>query len=59
MNVSQVQSPIATPETSTVDTKRAVLQAALLKKSLDSQNEMANQISQEAEGKGRLIDLRV
>ena len=42
-----------------VDSKRIALQVALLKKSLQSQEDQAAEIRQLMEGKGRVVDLRV
>jgi hypothetical protein len=58
MNVSQVASaPVASQPS--VEVKRAALQALLLKKSLEGQQNQADAISREAEGKGSLLDIRV
>jgi hypothetical protein len=58
MNVSSVgPSPISVQPTA--DTKRAALQAMILKKSLENQQSQADAMSREAEGKGAQIDIRV
>jgi hypothetical protein len=52
-------TPAPTPTSAVADMKRAALQAALLKKSVQSQQTQSDQMQREAEGKGRIIDLRV
>ncbi len=39
--------------------KRVQLQAIMLRKSLDAQQQQAQELTQELEGKGQFIDLRV
>lgn len=58
MNPVGSQAPVgaATP---TLDVKRAQLQALLLKKSLEAQQEQATEAQNEQEGRGRLVDIRV
>lgn len=56
MNVNPAASqPVSAP----VDNKRAELHMLLLKKSLQSQQEQADQLLKQLEGKGQTIDLRV
>lgn len=50
--VANVAEPVATD-------KRAALQTMLLKKSLDLQQSEADQASNQLQGKGQIIDLRV
>ena len=60
MNVPSIGSAPAQPvSTSSLELKRAALQAALLKKSVESQQQHADQIQREADGKGQIVDLRV
>jgi hypothetical protein len=61
MNVSNVGNPVdaALNSISPVEDKRAALQVALLKKTLESQQQQAQELVRMMEGKGRVIDLRV
>jgi hypothetical protein len=47
------------PPASSVEAKRAALQTALLRKSLELQDSQATQMQRETEGKGQILDLRV
>jgi len=61
MNVSSTGTPNAAQgplQASAVD-KRAELQLLMLRKSLDSQQQQADELTRELEGKGQVIDLRV
>jgi len=54
MNIQPAASqPIAAPEG-----KRAELQMLLLKKALQSQQDQANEITRQIEGKGQTVDFR-
>jgi hypothetical protein len=60
MNIPNVGPvPAAPASTGSLESKRAALQAALLRKSVESQQQHADQIQREAEGKGQIVDLRV
>jgi hypothetical protein len=63
MDISQSTAVEATLKAMDVNGSREVLQnrlqVALLKKSLEVQQEQAAEISRMVEGKGRVIDLRV
>ncbi len=63
MNVSSIQpnavQPAQIASVPSVEAKRAALQTALLRKSLESQQQQTDQMVREAEGKGRLVDIRV
>jgi hypothetical protein len=57
MNISGATQ--AMPQvTDTGDTKRTQLQAALLRKTLDSQQEQAAELLRMLEGKGQILDIR-
>jgi hypothetical protein len=61
MNVSSTGTSDATQsllQTGAVD-KRAQLQLLMLRKTLDSQQQQADELTNELEGKGQVIDLRV
>ena len=45
--------------TAGVEAKRAALQTALLRKSLELQDNQIQQMQRETEGKGQILDLRV
>lgn len=45
--------------TAQVDNKRAMLQAALLRKTLEAQQEQSDELVRMAEGKGQVVDIRV
>lgn len=61
MNVSGATDPAlqALQSVDQTDSMRAKLQVALLKKTLQSQQDQAAEIRQLMEGKGRVVDLRV
>ncbi|HEY3783495.1 MAG TPA: hypothetical protein VGL56_20620 [Fimbriimonadaceae bacterium] len=62
MNIGSTQPQIQTGQTpapASVENKSQQLQMLLLKKSLDGQQQQADELTREMEGKGQLIDLRV
>jgi len=62
MNISSTGASDATQallQTGSVDNKRTQLQMLMLKKSLDGQQQQAEELTRELEGKGQVIDLRV
>jgi hypothetical protein len=59
MNISTNAADTALQGLSNVDGKRAQLQAVLLKKALDSQEQQAAELLKMMEGKGQVVDLRV
>lgn len=59
MELSQVSSAEAQAIQAPTEAKIARLQVALLRKSLDSQQEQAAELIRMMEGKGRVVDLRV
>jgi hypothetical protein len=59
MNISGVGAPTPPIQTTpTAETKRAHLQAMLLKKTLEMQKAETAAVMQQAEGKGQTIDIR-
>lgn len=62
MNISSTgasDSAQALTQTNSVEAKRMNLQALMLRKSLDGQQQQAEELTREMEGKGQIIDLRV
>lgn len=59
MDVSNVSSVETQAIQAPTEAKIARLQVALLRKSLDSQQEQAAELIRMMEGKGRVVDLRV
>lgn len=62
MNVSGTPNPVPAASQLNAPTaidKRAQLQALMLKKALESQQQQADAMSREAEGKGQIVDLRI
>jgi hypothetical protein len=62
MNIASVggnEALQASTQGSNVEMKRVQLQAIMLRKSLDAQQQQAQELTQELEGKGQFIDLRV
>jgi hypothetical protein len=59
MNVTSAPTPVASPPLDTVEAKRAQLQVALLRKTLDAQQEQAEQMTRMMQGKGQIVDIRV
>lgn len=49
---------VSSPDAASTEAMRAKLQVALLKKSLESQQEQAAELMRMTEGKGRVIDIR-
>lgn len=58
MNVSNVQVTEAAM-TANVEQKRVQLQALLFKKSLEMQQQQSDELRRMADGKGRVVDIRV
>ena len=60
MNLGSIQSADASIQTLTsVDDKRLKLQAALFRKTVDSQEQQSAELVRMMEGKGRHLDIRV
>ena len=59
MRVDPPRSQPVASQPERVDALREKLQLALLKKSLEAQQESAAEILRQAEGKGSVIDIRV
>jgi hypothetical protein len=60
VNIGSVQpSEIALQGLTNVDDKRLKLQVALLRKTLDSQQEQSAELMRLMEGKGQVVDIRV
>lgn len=60
MNIASTQAaPVATEQAQSVSSKRAGLQLALLKKSLEAQQSTMEQLMNASQGKGQNLDIRV
>jgi hypothetical protein len=59
MNVSQISAPLSAPVPASLESKRAALQTMILKKSLENQQQAADAMTREADGKGQNLDIRV
>lgn len=62
MNISSTgnaSAAQAVQNTGSIDSKRLQLQAMMLRKLLDSQQQQADELIQQMQGKGQIIDLRV
>lgn len=59
VNVSNVQIHTGLQGLESVQDKRVQLQAALLRKALDSQEQQAAELLKLIEGKGQVVDIRV
>jgi hypothetical protein len=61
MNISSTgaNDPQAISQTGGVEAKRMQLQMMMLRKSLDGQQQQAEELTREMEGKGQVIDMRV
>lgn len=56
---SQLQAPAVTQTQPSLEAKRAALQSMILRKSLENQQNQADAMGREAEGKGQNLDIRV
>lgn len=59
MNTIGPSASQVTPPASSADLKRTQLQALLLRKMLDAQQVQTDQVANELQGKGQILDIRV